>query len=59
MPIPSPNRFKDKDSFIQKCMEVEVGSGKDQDVAAAICYSVWEEERMSRINHLKGLVKRS
>ena len=31
MPIPSPNRFKDKDSFIQRCMEIEVGSGKDTD----------------------------
>ena len=47
MPIPSPNRFKDKDSFIQKCMEVEVGSGKDQDQAFAICNSTWESRNMS------------
>lgn len=47
MPIPEPNRFKDKDSFIAKCMEVEVGSGKDQEVAAGICYSVWENRNMS------------
>ena len=47
MPIPSPNRFKDKDSFIQKCMEVEVGSGKDQDQAYAICNTTWENRNMS------------
>lgn len=47
MPIPSPNRFKDKDSFIQKCMEVEVGSGKDQDQAFAICNTTWENRNMS------------
>ena len=47
MPIPSPNRFKDKDSFIQKCMEVEVGSGKPQDQAFAICNTTWENRNMS------------
>ena len=48
MPIPSPNRFKDKDSFIQACMEVEVGSGKPQDQAFAICNSTWENRNMSK-----------
>ena len=47
MPIPSPNRFKDKDSFIAKCMEVEISSGKDQEQAAGICYSVWENRNMT------------
>ena len=47
MPIPSPNRFKDKDSFIQRCMEVEVGSGKDQDQAYAICNTTWENRNMT------------
>ena len=47
MPIPSPNRFKDKDSFIQRCMEVEVGSGKDQDQAYVICNTTWENRNMT------------
>ena len=47
MPIPTPNRFKDKDSFIQRCMEVEVGSGKPQDQAFAICNTTWENRNMS------------
>ena len=48
MPIPQPNRFKDKDSFIQACMEVEVGSGKPQDQAFAICNSTWENRNMKK-----------
>lgn len=48
MPIPSPNRFKDKDSFIQSCMEVEIGSGKPQDQAYAICNTTWENRNMKK-----------
>ena len=47
MPIPSPNRFKDKDSFIQACMDVEIGSGKPQDQAFAICNTTWENRNMT------------
>ena len=47
MPIPEPNRFKDKDSFISKCMEVEVGSGKDREQSYAICNDVWRNRNMS------------
>ena len=47
MPIPNPNRFKDKDSFIEACMSVEIGSGKPQDQAFAICNTTWENRNMS------------
>lgn len=32
-----------KDDFINRCMSVEVGDGKPQDQAYAICISKWEE----------------
>jgi len=32
-----------KDSFISRCMSIEVGAGKDQDQAYAICESKWSE----------------
>ena len=48
MPIPSPNRFKDKDSFIQRCMEIEVGSGKDTDQSFAICNDIWRNRNMKK-----------
>lgn len=42
MPI-SPNAGESKDEFISRCMSVEVGAGKDQDQAYAICESKWNE----------------
>jgi hypothetical protein len=57
MPIPSPNRFKDKDSFIQACMEVEIGSGKPQDQAFAICNASWENRNMNKSYQQKVLSK--
>lgn len=57
MPIPSPNRFKDKDSFIQACMEVEIGSGKPQDQAFAICNTTWENRNMNKSYQQKVLSK--
>ena len=36
-----------QDQFISRCIGVEVSSGKDQDQAAAICYSYWENRNMS------------
>ncbi len=53
MPIPSPNRFKDKDSFIEACMSVEIGSGKDRDQAFAICNSVWERKGLTLKTKIK------
>jgi len=48
MPIPNPNQFKDKDSFISKCMEIEIGSGKDNEQSFAICNTTWENRNMKK-----------
>ena len=48
MPIPNPKQFKDKDSFISKCMEIEIGSGKDNEQAFAICNTTWENRNMKK-----------
>lgn len=38
------------DDFISRCMEVEVGSGMDQDQAYAICESKWNEfQKLSKV----------
>jgi hypothetical protein len=42
--IVEPGASETKDEFISRCIEVEVGSGKEQDQAAAICYTKWEEK---------------
>ena len=36
-----------EEEFISRCIETEIKSGKEQSVAAGICYSVWRESKMS------------
>lgn len=47
MPI-KPRSGEDKDTFVSRCIQTEIKSGIESDQAAAICYSVWEETRMSK-----------
>jgi hypothetical protein len=42
-----PGETESKDDFISRCIEYIVGEGTDQDQAAAICYSKWENRNMS------------
>jgi hypothetical protein len=49
MPI-KPNSGEQEQEFISRCIETEVGTyGKETEVAAAICYSVWRKEEMSKL----------
>jgi len=47
MPIPSPNRFKTKEAFLDACMEVELNAGKGADQAFAICNATWDNRNMT------------
>lgn len=35
---------ENKDEFVSRCIRKEIEAGKEQDQAAAICYSVAEQE---------------
>ena len=48
MPLPNPKQYRSKDTYIQKCMEIEVGSGKDEAQAYAICSSTWVNRYQSQ-----------
>jgi len=48
MPIPSPNRFKTKEAFLDACMEVELNAGKGADQAFAICNTTWDNRNMNK-----------
>jgi hypothetical protein len=48
MPI-NINKGESENEFISRCIGEEINSGKEQDVAAAICYSYWDKEKMSKI----------
>jgi hypothetical protein len=39
-----PNAGESEEEFIPRCIEYVVGEGKDQEQAAAICYSKWENK---------------
>lgn len=40
---------EDEQTFISRCIGEEVGAGYEQSQAAAICYSYWDKENMSKI----------
>jgi hypothetical protein len=42
--VVNPGPSEDKDKFISRCMKVEVGAGKDESQAYAICISKWSEK---------------
>jgi hypothetical protein len=39
-----PSKGETEDEFMPRCIEYVVGEGKDQEQAAAICYSKWENK---------------
>lgn len=45
-----PNSGETQDEFIPRCIAYEVGNGKEQDQAAAICYSKWENRLSFKAN---------
>lgn len=48
-----------EEEFISRCIGEEVSSGKESDVAAAICYSYWEKDKMSKIKYTPNKVMAS
>jgi hypothetical protein len=49
MPVDKPKAGETKDDYLKYCIAEEINSGKEQDVAAAICYSYWDKDKMSKI----------
>lgn len=47
MPI-KPKGGETEQEFISRCIPVEIEAGKETDVAAAICYSIYREEKMNK-----------
>lgn len=41
-----------KEEFISRCISIEKSYGKDDNVAAAICYTYWENRNMSSQNRV-------
>jgi hypothetical protein len=45
-----------ENDFISRCIGEEMGAGYEQSQAAAICYSYWDKENMSKIKDTSGKV---
>ena len=41
--MPKPEAGEKKDEYIARCIPILKGEGHEQDEAAAICYSMWEQ----------------
>jgi hypothetical protein len=55
MPV-KPEAGESKDQFVSRCIGEEVSAGYDTPQAAAICYSYWDKENMSKIKYTEDKV---
>lgn len=49
MPVDKPKAGETEEKYLAYCIPAEIAAGKEQDVAAAICYSYWRKDKMSKI----------
>ena len=56
--VVTPRADESKDEFISRCISVEVGAGKEQEQAAAICYSKWEDKMAAQFKFFADKEKR-
>jgi hypothetical protein len=49
MPVDKPKAGETQDAYLAYCIPEEIKAGNEADVAAAICYSYWDKDKMSKI----------
>jgi len=47
MPVPPPRPGESEEQFVQRCIPVEINAGKSADIAAGICYSMYQNRNMT------------
>jgi hypothetical protein len=58
MPV-NIKKGESENDFISRCIGEEIGAGYEQSVAAAICYSYWRKDKMSKITDTSAKVMAS
>lgn len=48
MPV-NPKKGEREEDFISRCISEEIKGGYEQEQAAAICYSYWRKDKMSKM----------
>ena len=41
-------RGETEEQFISRCIPIEIGAGKGEEQATAICYSIWQNRNMNK-----------
>jgi len=59
MPVDKPKAGESRDNYLNYCIPIEVGAGKEQSVAAAICNSYYDRDKMSKIKYTSEKVMAS
>lgn len=52
-----PNTGETKDEFIGRCISYEIGNGYDQEQASAICYSKWDDTKLTSTSNVAIIVE--
>ena len=55
MPV-NPKKGEREQDFISRCIGEEISAGYEQEQAAAICYSYWRKDKMSKITDTSAKV---
>jgi hypothetical protein len=56
MPVDKPKKGESREDYLNYCIPEEIKSGKESDVAAAICISYYERDKMSKITDTSSKV---
>ena len=56
MPVDKPKKGETLDQYLEYCIPAEINSGKEKDMAAAICISTYDRDKMKGITDTKQKV---
>jgi hypothetical protein len=56
MPVDKPKPGESRDKYLNYCIPIEVGAGKEVSQAAAICNSYYDKDKMSKITEMSSKV---
>ena len=59
MPVDKPKAGESRDNYLNYCIPIEVGAGKEVTQAAAICNSYYDRDKMSKIKDTASKVMAS
>jgi hypothetical protein len=56
MPVDKPKAGESKEDYLAYCIPEEIKNGMEQEQAAAVCYSYYDKDKMSKIKDTSAKV---